>query len=206
MSLNNTVQEIYSVFETSLPEEIRMFVTIFFLSILISVYAIFIWKFSKFTAKKDIIELNLRKYNKAEHPVISFLFGVILYFIEYILILPFLIIFWYVVFSIFLFVLAESMSTGQVLLMSMVVISSIRMLAYYKEEVSKEVAKLVPLTLLGVGITKANFFDLSVLTSQISEIPSFLYQIIFYFLLVFVLEILLRFFDLIFVESKRLKV
>jgi len=206
MSLNNTVQEIYSVFETSLPEEIRMFVTIFFLSILISVYAIFIWKFSKFTAKKDIIELNLRKYNKAEHPVISFLFGVILYFIEYILILPFLIIFWYVVFSIFLFVLAESMSTGQVLLMSMVVISSIRMLAYYKEEVSKEVAKLVPLTLLGVGITKANFFDLSVLTSQISEIPSFLYQIIFYFLLVFVLEILLRFFDLIFVEPKRLKV
>ncbi|MCK5177829.1 MAG: hypothetical protein KAQ92_08955, partial [Candidatus Aenigmarchaeota archaeon] len=35
-----------------------------------TVYAIFIFKFYRFLARKDIIPLNLNQYNRAEHPLL----------------------------------------------------------------------------------------------------------------------------------------
>jgi hypothetical protein len=112
-----------------------------------------------------------------------------------------LILFWYTAFSLFFLLLADELTTGTVLLISTIVLCAIRIVSYYKEDFSREMAKLFPLTLLAATITRSSFVDLTKIISQISEIPSFFNQIFVYFILIFSLEIILRLFDLMFLGT-----
>jgi TctA family transporter len=83
--INSSLSGLYNVFKASMPTEIQLFITVFAFAILISLYVIFILKFSKFIATKDFLKLNLKKYNTSQHQVVSFLLGIVFYFTEYIL-------------------------------------------------------------------------------------------------------------------------
>ena len=72
------------------------------------------------------------------------------------------------------------------------------MTAYYNEDLSKDLAKLVPFTLLGVSIINPHFFDVGRIISQVSEIPQFATQIVSYLLFIVALEIVLRIFEFAF--------
>ena len=72
------------------------------------------------------------------------------------------------------------------------------MTSYYKGDLSKDLAKLLPFTLLAISITKPNFFNIGRIISQISEIPAFFNQIIIYLAFIIVLEIVLRVFEFAF--------
>ena len=103
-------------------------------------------------AKKNILELNLSKFNKSEHAVISKIIGGLIYFLEYLIILPFVVFLWFGVFTIFLILLTDTLEVNTILVIGVVIVAAIRMTAYYKENLSKELAKLIPLTLLVVAI------------------------------------------------------
>jgi len=179
----------------------QSFFNLFFLALLIVIYAVFIWKFHRFIARRNIFELNLSKYNTAEHPVLVRIVAVFLYFLEYIILMPILIFFWFVVFTVFLIFLTEELPVNTVLLLSVTVIAAIRMCSYlpnYGENVAKEVAKLLPLTLLAVSLVTRGFFDFERILEQLSQIPSFFSLILNYLLFIIILEIILRFFEFIF--------
>jgi len=53
---------VQSIFD-SVPEDYKVLVSLLFYTIFIALYAIFIWKFYKFLASKEIIQLNLNQYN-----------------------------------------------------------------------------------------------------------------------------------------------
>jgi len=191
----------YSGFLSVLPPFFQSFFNLFFLALLIVIYAVFIWKFHRFIARRNIFELNLSKYNTAEHPVLVRIVAVFLYFLEYIILMPILIFFWFVVFTVFLIFLTEELPVNTVLLLSVTVIAAIRMCSYlpnYGENVAKEVAKLLPLTLLAVSLVTRGFFDFERILEQLSQIPSFFSLILNYLLFIIILEIILRFFEFIF--------
>ena len=187
----------YQDFIASLPSFVGNFFNFLILVLLVVVYCIFIWKFYKFIAKKNILGLNLNKYNKSEHPFLTKLFAGFLYFIEYIIILPFLIFFGFVVFSFFLMFLTE-LEIQTLLLVSATIVAAIRMTAYYKENLSKDVAKLLPFTLLAVSILNPNFFNIERIFTHFSKIPNFFGNIAYYLIFIIIIEIILRFFDFIF--------
>jgi len=187
----------YQDFIASLPSFVGNFFNFLILVLLVVVYCIFIWKFYKFIAKKNILGLNLNKYNKSEHPFLTKLFAGSLYFIEYIIILPFLIFFGFVVFSFFLMFLTE-LEIQTLLLVSATIVAAIRMTAYYKENLSKDVAKLLPFTLLAVSILNPNFFNIERIFTHFSKIPNFFGNIAYYLIFIIIIEIILRFFDFIF--------
>jgi hypothetical protein len=196
--VSELVHGFYKYFISFLPNWAQNFLGLFLLVLLIVVYAIFIWKFYRFVSKKNIIKLNLKQFNRSENPVLSRTFGVFLYILEYILILPFLIFFWFAIFAIFIIFLTQELPVSTILILSATIIGAIRMTAYYNEEVSREIAKLLPFTLLAVSMTKTNFFDLDRVLNQISQLPSFFDNIITYLLFIVFLEIVLRFFEFIF--------
>ena len=72
------------------------------------------------------------------------------------------------------------------------------MSAYYKEDLSSNLAKLLPFTLLAVLISKPDFFNFESLLSQFAQVPSYFSNIITYLLFIIILEIILRSFDLLF--------
>jgi len=94
--------------------------------------------------------------------------------------------------------LTENLPVNSLLIISATIIAAIRMTAYYNEDLSKDLAKLVPFTLLGVSIINPNFFDMGRIISQISELPQFITHIVFYLIFIVALEIILRIFEFIF--------
>ena len=192
------LSEFYNLVIGSLPPFARNFVNLFLLVLLVSVYAIFIWKFHKFISRKNIINLNLNQYNTAEHPFLAKLVASAFYFLEYIIILPFLIFFWFAVFTFFMiFIAEENMSLNAILIISAIVVASIRMTSYYDENLSREFAKLLPFTLLAVLFLEYKTINIESAFQKIGEIPVFIQNIAIYLLFIIILEIILRFFDFI---------
>ncbi|MAH03637.1 hypothetical protein CMI39_02515 [Candidatus Pacearchaeota archaeon] len=190
--------EIYNSFISTLPFFAQKFINLFLIVLLIVIYSIFIWKFYRFIAKKDIIKLNLNKYNKSQNPLLTKIFAGIFYFIEYLLILPFLIFFWFSIFTIFLIFLTENLVIENLLVISAIIIASIRMVSYYNEDLSKDLAKLLPFTLLAISIINPKFFDINRIFNNFTEIPGFFSEILIYLAFIIILEIILRIFDFIF--------
>lgn len=166
------------------------------LSIVLAVVSLFIWEFYKSTSKRNLIHLNLRQYNTSEHPILSKLFAIFYFFIEYILIMPLLITLWFSALSFMLLLIAEEGTpVGQVLLIAAVVIGGIRILAYFKGEIAKDVAKMFPFIALSIFIlTLGNSFNLDNLISQARIIPSLVNHIFSFVLIIFFIEIVLRVF------------
>jgi len=182
------ISALYNSFIVTLPGWAQNFLSFFLFALLIVIYSLFIWKFYRWIAKKDILELNLNKYNKFGHPFFAKMLAGIFYFIEYIIILPFVIFIWFGIFSIFLILLTENLEVHSILLISAVIIAAIRMTAYYSKDLSKDVAKLLPFTLLAVSLINPDFFDVGRVLSQFNQIPSLLNQIIYYLLFLIALE------------------
>lgn len=164
--------------------------------LLISIYSIFIWKVHKLISRKDIISLNLRQYNSFDHPTINKIFAGVLYFIEYVIVLPFLVLFWYILFALVLVLFSEIDSIEQILLLSAAVVGSIRLLAYYNKEISAEIAKLLPFTILAITLLSHKLMDVARFNDLAGQLSQF-FSFVFYVLLFIVgLEIILRFLDL----------
>jgi len=179
-------------FINSVPENYRILVILFLYTIFIAIYAIFIWKFYKFLASKEVIQLNLNQYNHSQHPALEKLVAVILYTIEYLVILPFLVLFWFGILSLFLLLLSESQDAQQILLISAAIIASTRITAYISEDLSKDIAKILPFTVLAMFILGANFFNLESLFNKMSQIPSLFNNILFFIIFIFGVEFILR--------------
>jgi len=188
----------YKDFILSTPAYVGIFFKLLFLILIVLAYSIFVWKFYRFIATKNFLELNLAKYNTSQQPAVARTIGIVFYFFEYILILPFLIFFWFAVFAIFLIVLTDSLTVDTVIIISATVIAVIRMTAYYKEDLSKDIAKLLPFTLLSVSILSPGFFNIERIIGHIASIPEFFGEIMLYLFLIIAIEIILRFFDFIF--------
>ena len=193
--------ELYNSFILTMPSWAQNFVSLFLLVLLIVLYSVFIWKFYRFIATKNILGLNLNKYNKTIHPFFTKLFAGTLYLVEYILILPFLIFFWFAIFTLFLIFLTEGLEIKALLLISVGIIGAIRMISYipkYGEELAKDLAKLLPFTLLAISVLNPSFFSIERIFKHFSELPGFFHEITIYLLFIICLEVILRFFDFIF--------
>ncbi len=192
VDLGVAVVKIYNDFVAFLPFWLANFVNLFLISLLIVVYAILIWKFYRWIARKNLISLNLSKYNRSEHPIVSKSLAAIFYFVEYLVALPFLVFFWFLVFTLFLVFLTDGIELSKLLLISATVIASIRMTAYYKEDLSRDIAKLLPFTILGVSVTQSTSFSFEKVLGQIFAVPNFLPHIASYMFFILVVEFLLR--------------
>ena len=162
----------------------------------ISFYALFIWLFYRNLSKRDLFKLDLKKYDLPEvnHKGLKKTGSVFLYILEYGIAFPFYVVFWFAILTLFMFVLTENITVRQVALISMALVSTVRITSYLKEDLSRDLAKLVPLALLAIFLSDPNFFSLDLLTLRLKLVPSlgweFLYFLSFSILLEWVLRIL----------------
>ncbi len=172
------------------------FVLIFFTTLMV-VYAIFVFYFYRFLAKKNILELNLNQYNQYENPSMVKFFALIFFFLEYILLLPIVTFFWFAVLAILITLLAKDISTGTTLLLSAALVASVRVTSYISHQLSTDLAKMVPFTFLAIALTTAGFFDVSSVIGRITEIPQLFSNILYYLAFIVTIEIFMRIADFI---------
>lgn len=138
-------------------------------------YSFFVWKFYRFISRREIIPINLEKYS-SEGKRSPLRIGA--YISSYMILFPIVLFMWFFVYSFFIYFLARDIPTGTVLLISITVISAIRVTAYYKEDLAKDLGKLLPFALLAIFLTSpaffndtGSFFSLDDLEERFTEIP-----------------------------------
>ncbi len=176
--------------------ETGFFLTLILFTGVIVLYSLLIFYFYKFLAKKNIIELNLGSHNKYETGAVFKIVATIFYVLEYVIILPFITFLWFAILSILLVVLSEGLLIEVALLISAALISSVRITSYISEDLSRDLAKMLPLTLLGVALTRPGFFDMSALITRFSEIPMLFSDIFYYLVFIIVVELIMRFYEI----------
>ncbi|MBU0460688.1 MAG: hypothetical protein KKH52_04410 [Nanoarchaeota archaeon] len=157
-----------------------------------TIYAIFIFKFYLFVARRDIFKLNLKQYNRANHSGLKKLVAAFLYIVEYVLLFPLFIFIWFLVITILLTFLSRGQTGTDLLLVSIALVATVRITAYYNEDLSKDLAKMLPFALLGIFLVDISFFSFSNSFNLLKEIPPHWESIIYYLVFVIALEFILR--------------
>ena len=197
MALQEFIQQVlvdsYNSFTSSLPESYQLILNIFIYTILIALYSIFVFEFYRFLARKNIITLNLSQYNTSNYPALKKFFAALFFLIEYIIILPALVFFWFAILAFLLLLLSKGQSVAQILLVAAAVVGAIRVTSYFREDLSRDLAKMFPFTVLAIFLLGPNFLDFSSVIEKLLEVPLFLNNIVFYLIFVIAFEIFIRF-------------
>jgi len=171
----------------------------------IVIYSIFIFKFYRFLAKKDIFGLNLQQYSKSFLGSFQKFLNIILYAIEYLIIFPLFTFFWFSIIALILMLLAKSQDPTNILLIAVALVASIRVTSYYSEELSKDLAKMFPFALLAVFLIDIAYFSLEGFLTTVRSFPFLWKQMIYYLGFIILLEFVLRIVSLIFSPLKKEK-
>ncbi|OGJ12676.1 hypothetical protein A3K82_02325 [Candidatus Pacearchaeota archaeon RBG_19FT_COMBO_34_9] len=193
ITLITSIKDSYNELISILPEGLKFAPPLFFISMGIALYGMFIWLFYRFLAEKDVLKLDLKKYNVYKHEGLVKFLRVTIYIFEFMIISPIVIFIWFSIFSIFIIILAKELEIVNVMLICAGMISAIRICAYFKEDLSRDLAKLIPLTLLGVAILTPGFINIGGNISRITQIPEFFNTAVYYLIFIVVLEVILRF-------------
>lgn len=96
-----------------------------------------------------------------------------------------------------LFLLSKSMGVDQILLVSMSVVAGVRATSYVNENAAEELARLIPVGLLGVVLVDPGYLSLELTLERFGSIPGALGDITRYFLALVALELALRLVSLV---------
>jgi len=156
------------------------------------IYAVFIFKFYRFLARKDVFKLNLNRYSKSFFGFIGKIFRMLFYILEYLIIFPLFIFFWFGFISVAIILLSDKLDVSQILVVAMALVASIRVTAYYNEDLSKDLAKMFPFTVLAVFLLGTTAFSYDIFITNLKIIPSLWKQMLYYLAFTILLEFILR--------------
>lgn len=175
----------------SIPEFVETITPVFMYIIGMVIYAIFIFKFYHFVARKDVFKMNLKDHIHGED-FFSVLLSKIVHLIEYIFIFPAFVIFWFIVLSIIFVFISKQQDLQNILIIAIALVAVIRICAYYNEDLSKDLAKMLPFAILAVFLIDQSYFALDISLEMVKTIPSLWKQILYYLVAVIILEFILR--------------
>ena len=184
MVLENVTASITNTFNQLSIEGARMTLEplILFLAGMI-VYSLFIFKFYRFISRRDLFKLEENKHSAA---------GKLGYALKYMFLFPIAAFLWFLVISVLLSALSTVLTIGNIFMISMALLATIRITAYENQGLSEEIAKIVPFALLGAFLLEITKFSTSAIFNVIDQLPSTKLTLIYYFLFIFSVEMLLK--------------
>ena len=141
--------------------------------IAIAAYSGFVFMFYRLLAKRDLLTLDLKRFENSMTGRIRVFFRSLLFVAQYVLLIPILIGFWTVVMATILTLLSDSSDHTRNAMIATSVVGAVRILAYWTEDLSRDVAKMLPFAVLGVflvGSTSVNFSEFKALYSNLPEL------------------------------------
>ena len=155
-------------------------------------YAIFVFKFYRFVAARDIFRLDLARYEGLSHRAGRSVLHVVLYIFKYLIVFPVFAFFWFAVLTLILAFLSKGQTFSETLLIALATVSAIRVTSYYKEDLSRDLAKILPFAVLGVFLIDASFFSVKDSLDTLKEARDYTENILYYLLFLIALEFVLR--------------
>ena len=188
MELPSNMSEVEELFQIIIEESYPTLGAI----VAISVYSVFVFIFYRALAKRDLITLNLNHYSDNLSGRVRKYARTILFVLQYIVVVPLLITFWTLVLAIILTLLSPDADHSRNELIATSVVGAVRILSYWTEDLSRDVAKMLPFGVLGVflvGDAQVQISEIKELFSGLNEIATSFISSLF---LIAVLESILR--------------
>ncbi len=161
-----------------------------------ALYAVFIFKFYRFVASKDVFGLDVSKYEQARFKAVRVFLHLALYVGKYLFIFPLVAFFWFAAITVMLSFLATDQEFREILLIAMAVVGTIRICAYITEDLSRDLAKILPFGVLAFVIIDLSAFNasdsLDILKQADDNREAVLYYLVFTVALEFALRIISR--------------
>ncbi len=172
----NTLQE--SLSTLSIGEGISNLKVLFIFAFALFIYAFFVFKFYKIIGRKNIFNINLQQYAPKEK--FKRTAAILLYILEYLILFPLIAGFMFVIFFVLVAFLSKERTTDTILLITIAFVVLVRIVAYYKECLSKDLAKMFPFTLLALFLLDTEYFSINSFSEIIREVPFFAHTIVYY--------------------------
>ena len=160
--------------------------------IAIAVYSGFVFMFYRILAKKDLLTLDLSKYADDFGGKVKKYLRSMLFVVQYIVVVPILIAFWTLVLAVILTLLSDSSDHTRNALIATSVVGAVRILAYWTEDLSRDVAKMLPFAVLGVYLVSSTSVQWSEFRELLESLPELAKSFFSSLMLLAILETLLR--------------
>ena len=160
--------------------------------IAIAVYSGFVFMFYRILAKKDLLTLDLSKYADDFGGKVKKYLRSVLFVVQYIVVVPILIAFWTLVLAVILTLLSDSSDHTRNALIATSVVGAVRILAYWTEDLSRDVAKMLPFAVLGVYLVSSTSVQWSAFQELLESLPELAKSFFSSLVLLAILETLLR--------------
>lgn len=175
----NSLLEKFS-FDKILSGDLSLFTWLFSVIIMIAIYSIVIYHFYHYIARRDCFKPSERKHTKT------------IGFLKYAFLFPFVAILFFMGFSLMLIFLTRSYDISHVLYTAFAIVVAIRITAYYTEDLSKDVAKMLPFAILAIFLVDSSYFSIESVTERINALPEHINSILQFLILLILVEWTLR--------------
>lgn len=177
---------------TSLPEVVQVMLPFLGYVAGMVVYTVFIFEFYRYVARRDLFELELVGYARGRQRVRN-LMRMGLYAVKYLVVFPTVIIAWYLAFTFLVALLSGGAAVESLLVLTMAVVTTTRITAYYNEDLSRDIAKMVPFAILGVFVIDGiEALSVGSVVAILDAIPEYWPVILTYWIFTVLLEFSLR--------------
>ena len=178
--------------ELSLTEALNLLEPAIVFTIGVAIYAVIIFNLYRFMSRKNIFGLDFSRFEEQSHPVFRKTLHLIFYVAKYLLIFPLFAFFWFGVLVVMVAFLSKTKEVDDLLLIAMAVLTSVRVTSYYTEDLSRDIAKMLPFALLGIFLIDLRYFDLPVSMDLLNRVGAEWQSIFYYWVFVVLLEFVLR--------------
>lgn len=157
-----------------------------------SAYAVFVFKFYRFVAARDMFQLDVSRYEGRSRGLARSILHVILYVFKYLVLFPVFAFFWFAVLTLILAFLSKGQTFPETLLIALATVAAIRVTSYFKEDLSRDLAKILPFAVLGIFLVDASFFSVTESLESLEVAGDYAESILYYLLFLIGLEFVLR--------------
>ena len=182
MDISTSINELTKEFSLDkiLNGDFTAFGSLLYLALSIAIYSVIIYHFYRYIARRDCFKPSKIKHTKTVG------------FLKYTFLFPFIAIVFFMGFSLMLLFLAKDIEVGIVLSTSFAIVLAIRVTSYYTEDLSKDVAKMLPFALLGIFLVDPSYFEFSDLIDKFNSLPLFVNTALQFIIFIILVEWFLR--------------
>ena len=178
--------------ELNIAEAVNLLQPAAIFAVGVAIYAILIFNLYRFMSRRDIFNLDFSRYEESGHLFLRKSVHVSIYVCKYLLIFPLFAFFWFGVLVVMVAFLSKTKEVEDLLLIAMAVLMSVRVTSYYTEDLSRDIAKMLPFALLGIFLIDLRYFDFSTSTELLNRVGTEWKSIFYYWVFVVLLEFVLR--------------
>lgn len=154
----------------------------------LTVYCVFVFSFYRRVSRTLIFEFKPVGEKKGFR---AFLVHAS-YVAKYLFLGPLYLFVWASLLALLIFLMADSLAVLQCLYVSLGLLATIRITSYYNQDLSVDVAKIMPFSLLAVVLIDINKIRFDIFIEKLKEVPTIWQTAVMMFAVIVFLELLLR--------------